>query len=554
MKISVIIPIFNALQEVIKLLESLKNNFNFELGEILLINDYSSSETTAYLKEFCNSHNSFKLINNSENLGFIKSCNRGMKEAKGDIIVLLNSDTIIPQQFCERIIKCFESDSQIGTAAPIASSSCWYYIPLPLGWSLEKMNKTLEKVHKCTYPLIPSPEGFCFCIRRAVIEQQGYLDEIYGKGYHEEVDFAYRAITNGWKNVLIDNMYVYHKRHATFGKKQRNIQIEKNNPVFFERWNGFWENYIKENNIVNPIKEISKELGIRIPDCEYNFAERIFSIKNSKNHKYKIINIFGLKIRHRKGVKFPKNARNIDITLKNQYEFKHKRAVIFAGFNAKSEIDDNTVKYLTELKKVSDFIIFINDNPLIETEIAKIENIVDAIIAKKHGEYDFGSYKRGYFKLKKLDILNKIDKLLICNDSVKYVGNSLKEVFEKNINFDFYGITQHGFGYTFDRKKRKYVWIKSPHIQSYFMEISKDIFNKSWFEDFFKKIHKKRKKVEIIINYEQGFSNLITSHGFKMNSFYPATEDSLGKPEVFYNTNKSDTKIFIKKSLIRSSN
>ena len=207
-------------------------NFNFNLGEVILINDSSNQETTSFLDAFCSVNNQFCLLNNEENLGFVKTCNKGMQLAKGDVVVLLNSDTIIPEEFCERIIKCFESDDKIGVASPISSHTYSYFIPLPKNYTVEKMNKLLRKKHKSTYSLIPAAEGFCFCIRKEVIEQQGCLDEVWGKGYHEEVDFAYRSITNGWKNVLIDDLYVYHKRQASFGSENRAKLIEQNNPNF----------------------------------------------------------------------------------------------------------------------------------------------------------------------------------------------------------------------------------------------------------------------------------------------------------------------------------
>lgn len=136
------------------------------------------------------------MIENSENLGFVKTCNNGLKSSNESIVVLLNSDTVIPKNFCEKIIKCFDFDPQIGVASPISSCAASYYIRQAKNCSLEKMNILVEK-RKCTHPLIPAAEGFCFCIRKDVIQQQGYLDEVYGRGYHEEVDFAYRAITNG---------------------------------------------------------------------------------------------------------------------------------------------------------------------------------------------------------------------------------------------------------------------------------------------------------------------------------------------------------------------
>ena len=72
-KISVIVPIYNALEDVETLLKSLVKNFNFNLGQIILINDCSNEETSNFLLEFCQKNLDFKLINNEENLGFIKT-------------------------------------------------------------------------------------------------------------------------------------------------------------------------------------------------------------------------------------------------------------------------------------------------------------------------------------------------------------------------------------------------------------------------------------------------------------------------------------------------
>ena len=298
-KMSVIIPVYNALGDVKLCLDSILKNFNFDLGNVCVINDCSNSETTTFLDNFAQKHLNIKVLKNEENLGFVKTCNRGMKLAQGDIVVLLNSDTKIPSQFCERIIKCFDSSDEIGIASPISSCSCTFYIEMPKNYTLEKMNKLLRENHKCKYPLIHAAEGFCYCIRKDVIKQQGYLDEAFGKGYHEEVDYAYRAITNGWKNVLIDDLYVYHKRQASFGAETREILIKQNNPVFKVRWAGFRENYVKENKLKNPVIKIEQEMfPERKPNsCKRTPLEFLFSIKNSNNKKQKIITFAGLQLK-----------------------------------------------------------------------------------------------------------------------------------------------------------------------------------------------------------------------------------------------------------------
>ena len=106
-KVSCVVPIYNALDDVKALLKSIIDNFNFELGNVILINDCSAIETTTYLKEFTQQYPQLTYYENEQNLGFVQTCNKGMQLSDSEIIVLLNSDTIIPKEFCERIIKCW---------------------------------------------------------------------------------------------------------------------------------------------------------------------------------------------------------------------------------------------------------------------------------------------------------------------------------------------------------------------------------------------------------------------------------------------------------------
>ena len=263
--VSVVVPIYNALDDVKILLQSLATNFNFSLGDVLLIDDCSKEETKQYLKAWCQKDKRFTLLENQKNLGFIKTCNRGMKIASGDIICLLNSDTEIPQGFCEKILRCFITNSNFGVASPIGSDTLEYCIPLPSDKTLADMNKIILHYHGPSYPRIPSAEGFCFCIRKEVIKKQGYLEEKFGKGYHEEVDYSYRALKNGWQNVLIHDLYVYHKRQASFGETQREQLIAQNTPLFMKRWKGFREKYVAENHLTNPMIQIKQDLAEYLP-------------------------------------------------------------------------------------------------------------------------------------------------------------------------------------------------------------------------------------------------------------------------------------------------
>ena len=74
-----------------------------------------------------------------------------------------------------------------------------------------------------------------------------------------------------------------------------------------------------------------------------------------------------------------------------------KRLFLFAAFDKDNIVDDTLIYYIKALSKFGD-IVFVMDNNLSTAEIQKISKIPNVLYtnATKHGEYDFGSYKRGY--------------------------------------------------------------------------------------------------------------------------------------------------------------
>lgn len=290
LKISVVVPVYNAVNDVRNCLESLKRNFDFTRGEVLIIDDCSEEETAEYLKhQAAGNPELFTLRRNENNLGFVKTCNRGIAEAKGEIVILLNSDTMIPAGFCDKVAACFDADPLIAVASPIASYSGTYFIPLRDGDTLESMNERLEQIRTPAYPAIPTAEGFCFCMRRHLIEKYGALDEIYGKGYNEERDFSFRMVSNGLRCALIDDLYVFHKRHASFGKAERKKQLEQNDRIFKERWGSLIKEEKKHIRHHNPITQLRIQM-----QPEY-FSKNPFYSKASLPDKT-VLRILGIKI------------------------------------------------------------------------------------------------------------------------------------------------------------------------------------------------------------------------------------------------------------------
>lgn len=243
---TIIIPVYNALDDLKTTLDTLCQSNLSQRVKVLLINDGSNEETTTFLRNFVRKKKQYRLMENEKNMGFVKTCNRGMKEVNSDIVILLNSDVMVPKRFEERVNQCFNFNPKIGIASPLASSSGLWDLPYKEGMTFDQMDKLVEQNSLMEYPEILCPEGFCFCVRKQVIDELGYLDEIFGRGYCEETEFAMRAMNAGWKTVLIDNLYLYHKRHASFGASTRKEQIEKNKKILWGRWQNLYDRKMKK--------------------------------------------------------------------------------------------------------------------------------------------------------------------------------------------------------------------------------------------------------------------------------------------------------------------
>lgn len=186
-----------------------------------------------------------------------------------------------------------------------------------------------------------------------------------------------------------------------------------------------------------------------------------------------------------------------------------RRIAIFAHWDKDNLIDDYVVYYLSELKKVAD-IIFASDCDLPQNELEKVTPLVLKSIARKHGEYDFGSYKRGF--LDSEDILPDYDELIFANDSCYGPFFPFNDIWKKmeSVPCDYWGLFKH-----LDPKIN--IW----HIQSYFVVFKKQVFTSSCFSGFMNGISKENSKDDVILKYEIGLSDTLEQAGFQSISLCP---------------------------------
>ena len=262
--IEIIIPVYNALEYTDMCIRSVfkyaVNNDKIRTN-VTVIDDCSDDYVAKYLDTREEEYVNYKVLRNGENMGFVKTCNIAMRQTGADIVCLLNSDTVVTPHFVEKILNCFESDPQIGIASPISTSSPNMSIEILPGFNLLSMANLIDKCSDRRRPDIVTPEGFCYCIRKEVIIKQGLFDEIFGMGYGEESDYSMRALSNGFRTVCIDDLYIYHKRHATFTEPERQLRNKENRKIFDERWASLYKEKYTQTMNPNPIDYLRQRVA-----------------------------------------------------------------------------------------------------------------------------------------------------------------------------------------------------------------------------------------------------------------------------------------------------
>lgn len=194
---------------------------------ITVINDSSpEDELSAYCQEL-SERVGFRLIVNENNLGFVRTANRGFALDSEADILLLNSDTRVSNDWLQRLQSCAYKENDIGTVTPFSNNGtiCSYPVfpisnKLPLQWTAAELDNAFQMANAETHCEIPTAVGFCMYIKRPCLNETGPFDEEnFGHGYGEECDFSLRASTLGWKHVVAADVFVYHEGGASFASE-----------------------------------------------------------------------------------------------------------------------------------------------------------------------------------------------------------------------------------------------------------------------------------------------------------------------------------------------
>lgn len=205
-----------------------------------------------------------------------------------------------------------------------------------------------------------------------------------------------------------------------------------------------------------------------------------------------------------------------------------ERVVVFAAFDRQGIVSDYIVSYLRQLKTVASKIIFIADNTVDKSQKDKLSGLVDYAQFEPHGEYDFGSYKRGYAHAQAQGWLDTADELVLCNDSCFCVV-ALEPIFAQMSEHkcDFWGLMRR----TYQRE----------HLQGYFLVFRKPVIRSNALQTYLAAVRHQDNFADVVNQYELPLKEYLEQKGFVAGCFLSAdnlqisaTKNPTSYPSLLY--------------------
>ncbi len=245
MAATVIIPVYADWPSLKDCIESAIKTIGPE-NKIILINDCGPEADLLEknIKKAIEGRENFHYFRNPKNLGFVGTCNRAVEELDNtnNNILILTSDTEATAGFLGEMSAVLNSDKKIGAVSPRSNNATLVTVPL---WSAHQKGIGAEKSYQVYLKIkdklprsynAPTAHGFCMLIRRSLIKKYGLFDEVFGKGYGEEVDFCQRIRQQGFLCAIANRAYVYHMEARSFTLEKKAEILEKSNRIIWRKY------------------------------------------------------------------------------------------------------------------------------------------------------------------------------------------------------------------------------------------------------------------------------------------------------------------------------
>ena len=239
--------------------------------EVIVVDNASSDGTCDFLRKLAARDARVRAIFNDSNTGFSRANNAGLSAARGEILVLLNNDTIVPPGWLPRLAAHLRDGvgavgpvtNRIGNEAEVETGYATFGEFLREAATRSEQRETFE---------IPTLTMFCLAMRRATFEKIGPLDERYTIGLLEDDDYSERVRAAGLRLLCAEDVLVHHFGQASFGSLVAGGEyarlLAENQKRFAEKWGREWQPYERRrgNRYSREIAQVRELVAASLPE------------------------------------------------------------------------------------------------------------------------------------------------------------------------------------------------------------------------------------------------------------------------------------------------
>ena len=240
-QVSVVVPAHNEFATTYHCLASLALAHNRCSFEVVLVDDASTDATL----EVADLVSGLRVVRNETNRGFVRSCNRGVSESRGEFVVLLNNDTEVTSGWLDALLEPFSRFQDVGmTGAKLmypdgtlqeAGGIVWGN---GAPWNLGRGDNPMEPRWNYTRQ-VDYLSGAALMLPRKIWDTVGGLSDEFAPAYYEDTDLAFKVRDEGFRTVYAPYSTVIHYegisngRDLTQGVKKNQVI---NAPKFKKKW------------------------------------------------------------------------------------------------------------------------------------------------------------------------------------------------------------------------------------------------------------------------------------------------------------------------------
>jgi len=191
------------------------SKISYRNTEVIFVDNASVDDSVEYAKKV---YPKMKIIQNSKNLGYAEGHEEAFKKAKGELVLLLSTDTMVEKNMLDELVKAINSRKNIGAVMPkllmypqkklidsigafFVSTGLLYHYGREKNQNNPLFNKPME---------IYSAKGACLLFKKEVLKKTGLFDKDYF-AYFEETDLCHRIWLSGNSVLYWPRTVVYHK-------------------------------------------------------------------------------------------------------------------------------------------------------------------------------------------------------------------------------------------------------------------------------------------------------------------------------------------------------